>query len=239
MNSFPLPVPLTSSTPTPRFRAPSAMQSSYSSLNGWDDQSRITYRSPNSAANWWLNDNPHLYAGADDDDTNDVANQLVDTTDLSQHQSSSSLSRILNNPDEQPTFSNKGKGKAKEEDEEDELLLTSKSKSKGKQKALPPNAPASQVSPEILAEHSLSTYTCPICFCPPTNATITPCGHLACGSCLFTAIKTAQRRENRFGGGAKEDGGPRCPVCRAIIPGWDGKGGGVIGLVMQTVTVAT
>ena len=26
-----------------------------------------------------------------------------------------------------------------------------------------------------------------------------------------------------------------CPVCRAVIPGWDGKGGGVIGLSMRVV----
>jgi hypothetical protein len=28
---------------------------------------------------------------------------------------------------------------------------------------------------------------------------------------------------------------PRCPVCRAKIPGWDGVGGGVIGLIFRTV----
>lgn len=27
----------------------------------------------------------------------------------------------------------------------------------------------------------------------------------------------------------------RCPVCRAAIPGWDGKGGGVIGLRPRAV----
>jgi len=27
----------------------------------------------------------------------------------------------------------------------------------------------------------------------------------------------------------------RCPVCRAKIPGWDGVGGGVIGLISKTV----
>ncbi|KAJ3796616.1 hypothetical protein GGU11DRAFT_787704, partial [Lentinula aff. detonsa] len=30
----------------------------------------------------------------------------------------------------------------------------------------------------------------------------------------------------------------RCPVCRAPIPGWDGKGGGVVGLVVQVVVTA-
>lgn len=43
--------------------------------------------------------------------------------------------------------------------------------------------------PEVLAE-----YTCPICFTPPTNATIAPCGHICCGACLFTAVKTTLHR---------------------------------------------
>lgn len=73
----------------------------------------------------------------------------------------------------------------------------------------------------------LSTYTCPICFSPPTNATLTPCGHVCCGSCLFTAVKSALRR-------ATGDDVARCPVCRAQILNWDGKGGGVVGLKIRT-----
>ncbi|KAG6816663.1 hypothetical protein H0H87_004023 [Tephrocybe sp. NHM501043] len=73
----------------------------------------------------------------------------------------------------------------------------------------------------------LSDYTCPICFFPPTNATLTPCGHICCGSCLFMAVKsTLQRGVHSIG----EANVARCPVCRAPIPDWDGKGGGVIGL---------
>lgn len=93
------------------------------------------------------------------------------------------------------------------------------SKAKGKQKAAtesPPSPPRSSntsVSTEILAEHSFATYTCPICFCPPTNATMTPCGHIACGSCLFTAVKTALRRENMMGGPRDDSGGPRYVCC--------------------------
>lgn len=40
----------------------------------------------------------------------------------------------------------------------------------------------------------LSAYACPICFSAPTNATLTPCGHICCGPCLFTAIKSTLRR---------------------------------------------
>ncbi|KAF7290699.1 RING-type domain-containing protein [Mycena indigotica] len=77
----------------------------------------------------------------------------------------------------------------------------------------------------------LSTYTCPICFCAPTNATLTPCGHVCCGSCLFTAIKTMMQRGALIPGSLEA----RCPVCRAEIPGWDGKGGGVVGLQTRFV----
>ena len=40
----------------------------------------------------------------------------------------------------------------------------------------------------------LHTYSCPICFSSPTNATLTPCGHIMCGECLFTAVGAAAAR---------------------------------------------
>jgi hypothetical protein len=40
----------------------------------------------------------------------------------------------------------------------------------------------------------LHTYSCPICFSSPTNATLTPCGHIMCGECLFTAVGAAAVR---------------------------------------------
>ncbi len=49
----------------------------------------------------------------------------------------------------------------------------------------------------------LSSYNCPICFTPPTNATLTPCGHICCGSCLFTAVKVAKRRAGLMTGGGE------------------------------------
>ncbi|EIM90662.1 uncharacterized protein STEHIDRAFT_136703 [Stereum hirsutum FP-91666 SS1] len=78
--------------------------------------------------------------------------------------------------------------------------------------------------PTPAAESLLSSYACPICFSPPINATLTPCGHIMCGECLFTAVGVAVGRTGAVGLGA------RCPVCRANLPGWDGRGGGVIGL---------
>ncbi|KAF9484258.1 hypothetical protein BDN70DRAFT_798072, partial [Pholiota conissans] len=80
----------------------------------------------------------------------------------------------------------------------------------------------------------LSSYTCPICFSPPTNATITPCGHICCGACLFAAVKTTLQRAT-YGMARPPLSEARCPVCRAIIPGWDGKGGGVIGLKVRAI----
>ncbi|KAJ7781769.1 hypothetical protein DFH07DRAFT_386728 [Mycena maculata] len=86
----------------------------------------------------------------------------------------------------------------------------------------PPPAPCDEPEP-------LSSYSCPICFFPPTNATLTPCGHVCCGSCLFTAVKTMIQR----GAMMPEAFTARCPVCRAQIPGWDGRGGGIIGLKVR------
>ncbi|KAJ7226983.1 hypothetical protein GGX14DRAFT_348099 [Mycena pura] len=83
----------------------------------------------------------------------------------------------------------------------------------------PANLPHTDAEP-------LSSYSCPICFFPPTNATLTPCGHVCCGSCLFTAVKTMTQRGAAVLGASEA----RCPVCRAEIPDWDGRGGGVIGL---------
>ncbi|KAJ7472046.1 hypothetical protein FB451DRAFT_313418 [Mycena latifolia] len=96
------------------------------------------------------------------------------------------------------------------------------------QKSIP--SPSPSPPPRADPEH-LSTYSCPICFFPPTNATLTPCGHVCCGSCLFTAVKTMTQR----GALMPEASVARCPVCRAQIPGWDGKGGGVIGLKVRAI----
>lgn len=95
--------------------------------------------------------------------------------------------------------------------------------------AFPLNATSSSSSaPELL-----SAYTCPICFSPPTNATLTPCGHICCGACLFAAVKSTVKRNMVIA--MDRAPVPRCPVCRAEIPGWDGRGGGVVGLKVEVV----
>ncbi|KAH9895260.1 hypothetical protein C8Q73DRAFT_645286 [Cubamyces lactineus] len=95
---------------------------------------------------------------------------------------------------------------------------------------------ASQRAEDISVDdvQPLASYTCPICFSPPTYATITPCGHVLCGDCLFTAVKTTIQR-GAYTLPASERMIARCPVCRAQIPGWDGRGGGVIGLRPRAV----
>ncbi|KAF7361533.1 hypothetical protein MSAN_01186900 [Mycena sanguinolenta] len=110
------------------------------------------------------------------------------------------------------------------------ILVSSTSPSTSSAPAPPTTTASSQQTSNANLE-PLSAYTCPICFFPPTNATLTPCGHVCCGSCLFTAVKTMLQRAGPGG----KDGGPRCPVCRAPIPGWDGHGGGVIGLKVRAV----
>ncbi|CEL58983.1 hypothetical protein RSOLAG1IB_08981 [Rhizoctonia solani AG-1 IB] len=53
----------------------------------------------------------------------------------------------------------------------------------------------------------LSEYMCPICYSPPQNAVVTLCGHILCGSCLYSATTTRQAACQ-----------PACPVCRTPIP---------------------
>jgi hypothetical protein len=89
-----------------------------------------------------------------------------------------------------------------------------------------PLPPPASLPPE---PEPLHTYACPICFASPTNATLTPCGHIMCGECLFTAVGSAAARMGIASLAA------RCPVCRAPIPLWDGRGGGVIGLQPRVV----
>lgn len=89
----------------------------------------------------------------------------------------------------------------------------------------PPTPPA-PATPRTQAE-PLSAYVCPICFSPPSYPTLTPCGHICCGECLFTAVKSTIARSAYHGPTSQR---AKCPVCRAPIPGWDGKGRGVIGL---------
>lgn len=96
-----------------------------------------------------------------------------------------------------------------------------------------PHARAPEETPLQLDE-PLSAYTCPVCFTPPTHATLTPCGHICCGECLFTAVKTTMQRAMHTAP-AGERQVARCPVCRAPIPGWDSKGGGIIGLKPKMV----
>ena len=52
-------------------------------------------------------------------------------------------------------------------------------------------------TPEKPRREALSAYICPICFSPPTNATLTPCGHICCGECLFNAVKATIERSQR------------------------------------------
>ncbi|EKM77934.1 hypothetical protein AGABI1DRAFT_129725 [Agaricus bisporus var. burnettii JB137-S8] len=128
----------------------------------------------------------------------------------------------------------KGKGKAK-------AVSVSPTPSQPPLESAPTTPPQTQTQTQSQSqpqnqEEPLSEYTCPICFFPPSNATLTPCGHVCCGSCLFTAVKTTLQRGVSMGMmmGAGENVA-RCPVCRAAIPGWDGKGGGVIGIKVRQI----
>ncbi|CAG7848975.1 SubName: Full=Uncharacterized protein {ECO:0000313/EMBL:CCA67411.1} [Serendipita indica DSM 11827] len=82
-------------------------------------------------------------------------------------------------------------------------------------------------------EQSIQEYACPICFCPPTRACITLCGHVMCAACLFSAVKAAKESIIRAHATVTAEARKaKCPVCRAELKGWDGQGGGVVGLLI-------
>jgi hypothetical protein len=95
--------------------------------------------------------------------------------------------------------------------------------------------PIPERPPSIPKAAPLSSYTCPICYSAPKDAALTLCGHIICGSCLFGSVRAARAR-------ALESARPQeaekayCPVCRAVLAGWDGRGGGVIGLEIKAKT---
>lgn len=54
------------------------------------------------------------------------------------------------------------------------------------------------------AQKAVRDYLCPICFDPPENSVITPCGHTFCASCLFQMVNSS--RTPRKSG--------QCALCR-------------------------
>jgi hypothetical protein len=80
----------------------------------------------------------------------------------------------------------------------------------------------------------LGGYHCTICWSPPKNATIIPCGHIYCGKCIWDAVDSMLRAQQK---GPESERGPRCPECKTKIEGWDGRGGGTRGLKIAVETV--
>ncbi|PPQ79045.1 hypothetical protein CVT25_002354 [Psilocybe cyanescens] len=160
-------------------------------------------------------------------ESDEVAGLLLGGDQSSQLSSSSGPS----SQEHPPKIDRKGKGKAraKTPDPESVIEISDSPPAPAVKAEAPPARPASTSKPVL---DPFSSYTCPICFSPPVNATLTPCGHICCGACLFAALKTTMQRATTTYPGVPE---ARCPVCRAIIPGWDGKGGGVIGLKARAI----
>lgn len=59
-----------------------------------------------------------------------------------------------------------------------------------------PPSKQEETKPELssVGSEPLSAYMCPICFSPPVKATLTPCGHVCCGECLFMAVRASLQR---------------------------------------------
>ncbi|KDR66422.1 hypothetical protein GALMADRAFT_259166 [Galerina marginata CBS 339.88] len=164
----------------------------------------------------------------DTDAEREVASQLL--FDDGTPNSLSQLSSVGISSQEIPVRDRKGKGKARER---------GKTPDPASVIVIPDTPPTSHKEvpvkmPTKPKPDPLSSYTCPICFSPPTNATLTPCGHICCGACLFAAVKTTMSRTSMAGVPSALNEA-KCPVCRATIPGWDGKGAGVIGLKARAI----
>ncbi|KAI5451637.1 hypothetical protein NCC49_001618 [Naganishia albida] len=65
--------------------------------------------------------------------------------------------------------------------------------SKGKGKGKVP----AKVDPDEPPENLLASFECPICFMPPVQAVLTPCGHIMCGKCLFDTLKSQAIRDGK------------------------------------------
>lgn len=65
----------------------------------------------------------------------------------------------------------------------------------------PPNLNTSDRRPTV---GPLSSYNCPICFSPPSFATLTPCGHICCAECLFSAVRSGTQRSVLLGPAAQQ-----------------------------------
>jgi len=110
-------------------------------------------------------------------------------------------------------------------------------------------------------ENLLAFFQCPICLAPPMQAVLTPCGHIMCGACLFSTLKSHAVRHGRkplpvgayptmslSGRRLRSTGKPplrgrilqgHCPVCRHEIEGGMGTvpgEGGVKYLEVKTIT---
>ena len=116
-----------------------------------------------------------------------------------------------------PEPDRKGKGKAREpvhQNEPSPVEPESPPKQPMSSTSEVPTTISSKVAlakPTKAPTDPLSDYTCPICFSPPTNATITPCGHICCGSCLFAAVKAGIQRSGmeHHPGGNRGRGAPQ------------------------------
>ncbi|KIJ52476.1 hypothetical protein M422DRAFT_43334 [Sphaerobolus stellatus SS14] len=122
--------------------------------------------------------------------TNGKRRRVVDAEGLDGEQASTApavidlidSSPVKGEPDEPQLPLSKGKGK--ERAHSSPLKPEDEDESKSKPEPLKPQTP-----PELLSGH-----TCPICFGTVTNACLTPCGHVLCGSCLFASVKSGIQR---------------------------------------------
>ncbi|CAO1629536.1 unnamed protein product [Sympodiomycopsis kandeliae] len=83
-----------------------------------------------------------------------------------------------------------------------------------------------RTKPPPLSYPLVSTFTCPICFCAPTDTVTTPCGHVFCSECLFEALKVpATQRVQSLQSRAALQAGQQPSWLRSFSNGRGGGGG--------------
>ncbi|KAK4688165.1 hypothetical protein P7C73_g1944, partial [Tremellales sp. Uapishka_1] len=109
-------------------------------------------------------------------------------------------------PKRRYTAMEKGKGKAivieddDEEDEDDEIIYIEPEK----------KVEVVEIEDSSGAEDRLDKFNCPVCFCEPTRAVLTACGHILCSKCLHASLLAAvQRNPNPYPVPARGRGGAR------------------------------
>ncbi|CED84897.1 golgi apparatus membrane protein tvp23 [Phaffia rhodozyma] len=98
--------------------------------------------------------------------------------------------------------------------------LTEEGRVHPKRRVIPP--PPVDLEGEDASKELITEYNCPICLCPPSEACVTPCGHLMCFACLRNTLLANPQSAHRHATqpvSLETNLEGSCPVCRKVLPG--------------------